>query len=75
LRLLEPYVRWLFVNLEESKDSPKRFAIIDSVIAKECVYGKVMGGKQNNFNINKIKNYMTDWHGFLEKMAEFMLKV
>ena len=75
LRLLEPYVRWLFIDLEEFKDSLKRFAIIDSVIAKECVYEEVREGKQNNFNINKIKNYATGWYNFLEKIVDFMLKI
>ncbi len=72
LKFFNKFLRWLIYDALAS--SNRRYIFIDNPTAKRCAMGEVRKGKQNNFNINRLRDYAITWNELLRKLQEFLLE-
>jgi len=71
LLLFNKFLRWLLFDALTPKGE-RRYIFFDNFVAKECAMGEVRKGKQNNFNINKLRKYAITWSKLLDELNEFL---
>ena len=71
-RFFNNFLRWVVYDaLAENK---KRYIFVDNITARKCVMKDVRKGKQNNFNINKLRRHAITWEELIKKLQEFLLE-
>ena len=70
LRFFNKFLRWIVYDALAGSD--RRYMFIDNLAAKNCAIGEVRKGKQNNFNINKLRKYAITWNELIQKLEEFL---
>ncbi len=65
------FLRWIILDLTILGN--KRYMFIDNIIAKESAMGGVERGKQNNFNMSKLRKYAITWQELIRRVQEFMV--
>ena len=60
LKFFNKFLRWLIYDALAS--SNRRYVFINNPTAKRCAMGEVRKGKQNNFNINRLRDYAITWN-------------
>jgi hypothetical protein len=70
--VLDPHVRWVIVDATMPYKS-ERFALFDNRQARAAAIGGVASGKQNNFRLAALKDGMTTWTVFCERLKAFVM--
>ena len=70
LAFFNKFLRWIVCDALAMGE--RRYVFIDNIIAKECAMGEVRRGKQNNFNINKLRKHAITWGELIQKIREFL---
>lgn len=70
LEFFNKFLRWIIVDL--TLPNKKRYMFIDNIIARESAMGGVKRGKQNNFNINRLRKHAISWQELIRRIEEFM---
>jgi hypothetical protein len=71
LALAESFIRWAFVDALLPAGN-KRYALVDSIVAKAGAMGEVKTGKQNNFRISSFRPYLTGWNEFIVSLENYL---
>ena len=71
LTLFNKFLRWLLFDALTPKGG-ERYIFFDNFVAKKCAMGEVRKGKQNNFNINKLRKYAITWDELLDELNKFL---
>jgi len=71
LELVEPFVRWALVDALQPAGN-KRYALLDSIVARAGAMGDIKAGKQNNFRVSAFQPYLTDWNEFLVSLEQYL---
>jgi hypothetical protein len=72
LAFFNKFLRWIALGLTIPNNRRYMF-IIDNFIAKESAMGRVEKGKQNNFNIKKLRAYAITWQELMKRVQEFLV--
>jgi len=70
LAFFNKFLRWIVYDALAMGERP--YIFIDNITAKECAMGEVRRGKQNNFNINKLRKHAITWDELIQKIREFL---